>query len=160
MSPITYDLTQAQALFERLRQRLQAAVRGRDDVIELLLIALFADGHVLLEDFPGSGKTTLARALGEAVTSDHPSDDIASFRRIQFTPDLLPSDVTGTNVFEPKTGNFVFRRGPLFAHVVLADEINRTSPKVQAAMLEAMAEKQITVDDRSYTLDELFFVIA
>ena len=160
MSPITYDLTQAQALFERLRQRLQAAVRGRDDVIELLLIALFADGHVLLEDFPGSGKTTLARALGEAVSSDHPSDDIASFRRIQFTPDLLPSDVTGTNVFEPQTGSFVFRRGPLFAHVVLADEINRTSPKVQAAMLEAMAEKQITVDDRSYPLDELFFVIA
>jgi MoxR-like ATPase len=160
MSPITYDLSQAQALFERLRQRLQAAVRGRDEVIELLLIALFADGHVLLEDFPGSGKTTLARALGEAVTTDHPSDDIASFRRIQFTPDLLPSDVTGTNVFEPRTGNFVFRRGPLFAHVVLADEINRTSPKVQSAMLEAMAEKQITVDDRSYALDDLFFVIA
>src|SRR5207253_832106 len=122
-------------------------VQGRDEVIDLLLIALFADGHVLLEDFPGSGKTTLARALGEAVSSDHPEGDIAAFRRIQFTPDLLPSDVTGTNIFEPRTSGFVFRRGPLFAHVVLADEINRTSPKVQSAMLEAMAEKQITVDD-------------
>jgi MoxR-like ATPase len=171
MSPPIYDLKQvsaetamplgdAQALFDRLRNRLQAAVRGRDDVIELLLIALFADGHVLLEDFPGSGKTTLARALGEAVSSDHPEGDIAPFRRIQFTPDLLPSDVTGTNIFEPKTSGFVFRRGPLFAHVVLADEINRTSPKVQSAMLEAMAEKQITVDDKSYPLDDLFFVIA
>jgi MoxR-like ATPase len=161
MSALTYDLTQAQGLFERLQKRLQAAVRGRDDVIELLLIALLADGHVLLEDFPGSGKTTLARALGEAVSAGtQPNDDIAPFRRIQFTPDLLPSDVTGTNVFEPRTANFVFRRGPLFAHVVLADEINRTSPKVQSAMLEAMAEKQITVDDRSYELDELFFVIA
>jgi len=161
MSALTYDLTQAQGLFERLQRRLQAAVRGRDDVIDLLLIALLADGHVLLEDFPGSGKTTLARALGEAVSAGiDASDDIAAFRRIQFTPDLLPSDVTGTNVFEPKTASFVFRRGPLFAHVVLADEINRTSPKVQAAMLEAMAEKQITVDDHSYELDELFFVIA
>ena len=161
MSALTYDLMQAQGLFERLQKRLQAAVRGRDDVIELLLIALLADGHVLLEDFPGSGKTTLARALGEAVSAGtQPNDDIAPFRRIQFTPDLLPSDVTGTNVFEPKTASFVFRRGPLFAHVVLADEINRTSPKVQSAMLEAMAEKQITVDDRSYELDELFFVIA
>jgi MoxR-like ATPase len=135
-------------------------VRGRDDVIELLLIALLADGHVLLEDFPGSGKTTLARALGEAIEGDSGPQDIASFRRIQFTPDLLPSDVTGTNVFEPSTGKFVFRRGPIFAHVVLADEINRTSPKVQAAMLEAMAEKQVTVDNVSYPLDEMFFVIA
>jgi MoxR-like ATPase len=160
MSALTYDLTQAQALFERLRTRLSAAVRGRDDVIELLLIALFADGHVLLEDFPGSGKTTLARALGEAVSKQAGSDEFAAFRRIQFSPDLLPSDVTGTNVFEPRTASFVFRRGPLFAHVVLADEINRTSPKVQAAMLEAMAEKQVTIDDQSYALDELFFVIA
>jgi MoxR-like ATPase len=159
MEASSFDLAQAQALFERLRLRLSAAVRGRDEVIELLLVALFADGHVLLEDFPGSGKTTLARALGEAVTGGV-DDHIASFRRIQFTPDLLPSDVTGTNVFEPQTGSFVFRRGPLFAHVVLADEINRTSPKVQAAMLEAMAEKQITVDDHSYALDELFFVVA
>jgi MoxR-like ATPase len=175
MSAQSLELTHAHELAARLRARLAAAVRGRDDVIELLLIALFADGHVLLEDFPGSGKTTLARALGEAVEArgpaevearerdpgaHAPAEDISSFRRIQFTPDLLPSDVTGTNVFEPATGRFVFRRGPIFAHVVLADEINRTSPKVQAAMLEAMAEKQVTIDDQTYPLDELFFVIA
>ncbi|MFT3928010.1 MAG: AAA family ATPase [Myxococcales bacterium] len=160
MSSQAQDLNQAHELVSRLRARLAAAVRGRDDVIELLLIALLADGHVLLEDFPGSGKTTLARALGEAVEGDQGPEEISSFRRIQFTPDLLPSDVTGTNVFEPATGGFVFRRGPIFAHVVLADEINRTSPKVQAAMLEGMAEKQVTIDDRTYPLDALFFVIA
>ena len=157
---LTYDLNQAQSLIERLRARLALAVRGRDEVIELLLVALLADGHVLLEDFPGSGKTTLARALGEAIATDEGDASIAAFRRIQFTPDLLPSDVTGTTIFEPRSGGFVFRRGPIFAHVVLADEINRTSPKVQAAMLEAMAEKQVTIDDTTHPLDELFFVIA
>ena len=157
---LTYDLNHAQSLAERLRARLNLAVRGRDEVIELLLIALLADGHVLLEDFPGSGKTTLARALGEAIATDGGDQQIVAFRRIQFTPDLLPSDVTGTTVFEPRSGGFSFRRGPIFAHVVLADEINRTSPKVQAAMLEAMAEKQVTIDDATHPLDELFFVIA
>src|SRR5690606_2335812 len=126
---------------------------------DLLLVALLADGHVLLEDFPGSGKTTLARALGESLEPD-PSDAFPAFRRIQFTPDLLPSDITGTTIFDPETRRFDFRRGPIFAHVVLADEINRTSPKVQAAMLEAMAEKQVTIDNVSHSLDELFFVIA
>ena len=151
-------LDHAKAVAAKLRARLSAAVKGRDDVIELVLTALLADGHVLLEDYPGSGKTTLARALGNAVSGG--SDTIASFRRIQFTPDLLPSDITGTNVFEPEGSRFVFRRGPIFAHVVLADEINRTSPKVQAAMLEAMAEKQVTVDNETHALDALFFVIA
>jgi MoxR-like ATPase len=144
---------------ERLRARLQAQVKGRDDVIDLVLVALLADGHVLLEDFPGSGKTTLAKTLGSSIV--HGSDDgIADFRRIQFTPDLLPSDVTGVSVFDAATSQFHFRRGPIFATVVLADEINRTSPKVQSAMLEAMAEKQVTVDNRTYPLDDLFFVIA
>jgi MoxR-like ATPase len=160
MSDVSTDLQRAHDLAERLRARLSRAVRGRDEVIELILIALLADGHVLLEDYPGSGKTTLARALGEAVHDSLPGSAVAAFRRIQFTPDLLPSDVTGTNVFEPQTGQFVFRRGPVFAHVVLADEINRTSPKVQAAMLEAMAEKQVTIDDATHPLDDLFFVIA
>ncbi len=136
------------------------AVLGRDEVVELVLIALVADGHVLLEDYPGSGKTTLARALGEAIEKDGGDPDIKPFRRIQFTPDLLPSDITGTNVFDVDAGGFDFRRGPIFAHIVVADEINRTSPKVQAAMLEAMAEKQVTIDDRTHPLDELFFVIA
>ncbi len=154
------QLAAAREVGERLRARLRAAVKGRDDVIDLLLVALLADGHVLLEDFPGSGKTTLARALGDALVPDDTAEGIAAFRRIQFTPDLLPSDITGTSVFEPETGGFRFRPGPLFAHVVLADEINRTSPKVQSAMLEAMAEKQVTVDNVSHRLDELFFVVA
>lgn len=153
-------LDAAHGVAERLRARLHAVVRGRDDVIELVLTALLADGHVLLEDYPGSGKTTLARALGSAIADDHATPGIAAFRRVQFTPDLLPSDITGTNVFEPERSIFTFRRGPIFAHIVLADEINRTSPKVQAAMLEAMAEKQVTVDNETHLLDALFFVIA
>lgn len=153
---------QAAEVATRLGDRMRRAVRGRDDVIDLVLTALLADGHVLLEDYPGSGKTTLARALGGAIEADGSDRDshIAAFRRIQFTPDLLPSDITGTNVFDVETSRFVFRWGPVFAQVVLADEINRTSPKVQAAMLEAMAEKQVTVDNDTHPLDELFFVIA
>jgi MoxR-like ATPase len=159
-APAPVSIEAAQGVLQRLRERLRAAIRGRDAVIDLVLVALVADGHVLLEDYPGSGKTTLAKALGESIRDDAPASQFASFRRIQFTPDLLPSDITGTSVFEVETGQFVFRQGPLFAHVVLADEINRTSPKVQAAMLEAMAEKQVTADNQTYPLDDLFFVIA
>jgi MoxR-like ATPase len=154
------DPDAAFSLMNRLHARLGAVVRGRDEVIELIIIALLADGHVLLEDYPGSGKTTLAKALGDAIVDDQPADDIAAFRRIQFTPDLLPSDITGTTVFDPTSSRFSFRAGPIFAHVLLADEINRTSPKVQAALLEAMGEKQTTVDNHTRKLDELFFVIA
>ncbi|MEL6188456.1 MAG: AAA family ATPase, partial [Myxococcota bacterium] len=167
VSPPTSDLRdpldEARDVLERLFQRVSARVLGRDEVIELVLVALVADGHVLLEDFPGSGKTTLAKALGEAMLDDRPSEErglVERFRRIQFTPDLLPSDITGTSIFEPSTGRLRFSPGPVFAHVVLADEINRTSPKVQAALLEAMAEKQVTVDDGTRALDELFFVVA
>ncbi len=144
----------------RLFNRLRAAVVGRDDVIELILVALFADGHVLLEDYPGSGKTTLAKTLGLSILDDEPDDDIPSFRRIQFTPDLLPSDISGVNIFDVEANRFDFRRGPIFTYTLLADEINRTSPKVQSALLEAMAEKQVTVDNTTYRLDDLFFVIA
>jgi MoxR-like ATPase len=157
--PIT-DLQGSYGVVQRLRDRLRAAIRGRDDVIELVIIAILADGHVLLEDYPGSGKTTLAKALGDCIIDDRPDDDIVTIRRIQFTPDLLPSDVTGTTIFDPNTNRFFFRPGPIFAHIVLADEINRTSPKVQSALLEAMAEKQTTVDNRTRKLDDLFFVIA
>jgi MoxR-like ATPase len=156
------DLQAAQSAIERLTRRARAVIVGRDDVIELVLIALVADGHVLLEDYPGSGKTTLARCLGDSLegTGTGVGAGFAAFRRIQFTPDLLPSDVTGTSVFELEQSRFSFRPGPIFAHIVLADEINRTSPKVQAAMLEAMAEKQVTIDNETHRLDELFFVIA
>jgi MoxR-like ATPase len=150
----------AAQLLQTLRAAVCSKVLGRDDVVELTLIALLANGHVLLEDYPGSGKTTLAKAIGETISSGTDAAEFASFRRIQFTPDLLPSDVTGSAVFDSDSGGFAFRRGPLFAHVVLADEINRTSPKVQSAMLEAMGEKQVTVDNSTYPLDELFFVIA
>ncbi|HEX9734833.1 MAG TPA: AAA family ATPase [Thermoanaerobaculia bacterium] len=157
---VVTSLDQAIRVMARLRGRMKAQILGRDEVIDLVLVALLADGHVLLEDFPGSGKTTLAKTLGASIVDDRGDDDIATFRRIQFTPDLLPSDVTGVSVFDAPTNRFHFRHGPIFAHVVLADEINRTSPKVQSAMLEAMAEKQVTVDNVTYPLDPLFFVIA
>lgn len=156
------ELSASVEVLRKLQNNVRLQVLGRDDVIELAIIALVADGHVLLEDFPGSGKTTLAKALGETIVSPDVSstDGILPFRRIQFTPDLLPSDVTGVPVFDANSNAFHFRHGPIFAHVVLADEINRTSPKVQSAMLEAMGEKQVTVDNVTYPLDELFFVIA
>jgi MoxR-like ATPase len=157
--PIT-DLDGAWGVVQRLQNRLQTVVRGRDNEIAIIITAFLADGHVLLEDYPGSGKTTLAKALGDSIIDDSPQDEIVTIRRIQFTPDLLPSDVTGTTIFDPNTNRFFFRPGPIFAHIVLADEINRTSPKVQSALLEAMAEKQTTCDNRTRKLDDLFFVIA
>jgi MoxR-like ATPase len=159
-SAVSPALANAGDIIAKLRARVAAQIIGRDEVIDLILVALLADGHVLLEDFPGSGKTTLAKALGDAILDDEVESGVAAFRRIQFTPDLLPSDVTGVSVFDAGTSAFHFRHGPIFAHVVLADEINRTSPKVQAAMLEAMGEKQVSVDNVTHPLDSLFFVIA
>lgn len=158
--PPVDPLSEAMEVMARLRARVRSQVLGRDEVIDLVLVALLADGHVLLEDFPGSGKTTLAKTLGAAIVAEDPKEKIADFRRIQFTPDLLPSDVTGVSVFDAAASDFHFRPGPIFSHILLADEINRTSPKVQSAMLEAMAEKQVTVDNVTHQLDELFFVIA
>ncbi len=154
------NLDDVRAVAARIRAQMRENVMGRDNVIELVLVALFADGHVLLEDYPGSGKTTLAKSLGHSIIDDLPDDEIPDFRRIQFTPDLLPSDVTGVMIFDTATNTFQFRRGPVFAYVVLVDEINRTSPKVQSALLEAMAEKQVTVDNVCHKLNELFFVMA
>ena len=154
-------LAKSVAVLKTLIKTVKQQVLGRENVIELAIIALIADGHILLEDYPGSGKTTLAKALGEAIINGGNNEEsIVPFRRIQFTPDLLPSDITGVPVFDSNSSAFYFRHGPLFAHVLLADEINRTSPKVQSAMLEAMGEKQVTVDNVTDALDVLFFVNA
>jgi MoxR-like ATPase len=153
------SLTDIRNLFGAIGAQCQTVVQGRDETIALVLIGLFADGHVLLEDHPGSGKTTLAKALGESIRRP-PGDGFAAYRRIQFTPDLLPSDITGGMMFDADSRQFVFRHGPVFANLILADEINRTSPKAQAALLEAMAEKQVTVDNQTHDLEDLFFVIA
>ena len=145
-----------------LKQSLTKVIRGREDTINLVLTGLVGNGHVLIEDYPGSGKTTLAKTLGQSIDCSGPEEAISGilpFRRIQFTPDLLPSDVIGVNVFDTVKSLFSFRHGPIFAHIVLADEINRTGPKVQAAFLECMAERQVTVDNSTYPLDELFFVL-
>mgnify|MGYP001477535338 CR=1 FL=1 len=162
---ISEAVAQAQDLAKKLSIGLSKVIRGRDDTIKFIITALFADGHILLEDYPGSGKTTLTKTLGRLISKD-PSlgspasqEHIIPFRRIQFTPDLLPGDVLGVNVFEPKSGSFRFIHGPVFAHVVLADELNRAGPKVQSAFLECMAEKQVTIDNYTHKLDELFFVI-
>ena len=153
------DFFSAHSLCQKLIRGIESVVKGRNDTITKIVAALLADGHVLLEDYPGSGKTTLAKALGKLIEPANKDGHILPFRRIQFTPDLLPGDVLGVSVFEPKTGNFRFIHGPVFAHIVLADEINRTGPKVQAAFLECMAEKQITIDNQTYPLDDLFFVL-
>ena len=141
----------------KLLDGLKQVIKGRDDTLRLVITGLLADGHVLLEDYPGSGKTTLTKTLGRLITTDR--QDVVPFRRIQFTPDMLPGDVLGVNIFEPATGTFSFQQGPVFAHIVLADELNRTGPKVQAAFLECMAEKQVTIDNTTHQLDELFFVV-
>lgn len=168
MSVQTEDFTAATTTVRNLTSALEKVIRGRSDTIRLVVAALVADGHVLLEDYPGSGKTTLSKTLGRLISADDPArnrfpsqakDPIVPFRRIQFTPDMLPGDVLGVNIFDPKSGQFHFMHGPVFAHVVLADEINRTGPKVQAAFLECMAEKQVTMDNETRPLDQLFFVL-
>lgn len=147
-------------LASNLSNELKKVIIGRDDTIDLLITGLLAGGHVLIEDYPGSGKTTLTKSLGALIEkTDQVNENIQNFKRIQFTPDMLPGDVLGVTVFEPKTATFNFMPGPVFANVVLADEINRTGPKVQSAFLECMAEKQVTIDNQTHKLDDLFFVI-
>ncbi|MCC6555293.1 MAG: MoxR family ATPase [Polyangiaceae bacterium] len=143
---------EASPLLTKLRSAVELALEGKPDAVELALIALLARGHVLIEDVPGVGKTTLARALAKAVGGE--------LRRVQFTSDLLPSDVVGVSVFDQRLGHFVFRQGPIFANVLLADEINRASPRTQSALLEAMNEGQVSVDGTTTPLPEPFFVLA
>jgi len=136
----------------QLQRSIARAIYGKEDVIQLALITLLARGHLLIEDVPGVGKTTLAQALAKSFH--------CTFQRIQFTSDLLPSDVLGVSVYNPETREFEFRQGPVFANVVLADEINRTTPRTQSALLEAMNEAQVTVDGRTLPLPRPFLVIA
>ncbi|MGD2165542.1 MAG: MoxR family ATPase [Anaerolineae bacterium] len=136
----------------RIRENVQMVIVGKPHVIDLAVVAVLCEGHILIEDVPGIGKTTLARALAASLG--------CTFRRIQFTPDLLPSDVTGINYFNQKTQEFEFRPGPVMSQVVLADEINRATPRTQSALLEAMQEQQITVDGETYRLPRPFLVMA
>src|SRR3954471_9432229 len=137
---------------ERILHNIEKVIVGKRNVAELSLIALLAEGHVLLEDVPGVGKTMMVRALAKSVGAD--------FKRIQFTPDLLPSDITGVSIYNPKEMEFQFRPGPLTGNIILADEINRTSPKTQSALLEAMEEASVTIDGVTYHLERPFFVMA
>lgn len=149
---MSQDYRNGKALQESLQSAIGAVILGKEETVRLLLTALFADGHVLLEDVPGTGKTKLARTLAKVIGGE--------FSRIQFTPDLLPADITGINMYDQRKGEFVLRRGPVFTNILLADEINRATPRTQAGLLECMEERQVTIDGTSFCPGEPFFVIA
>lgn len=150
--PLTLDTPAMLEKLPRLRANIARALLGKEDVIDLTLAGMLAGGHILIEDVPGIGKTTLARAVARSID--------CAFQRMQFTSDLLPSDIIGVTIFNQHTQAFEFKPGPLFANVVLADEVNRATPKTQSALLEAMGEKQVTVDGTTHRLDEPFLVLA
>lgn len=140
------------AAITAIKENINRVIIGKEKLIDLMLAAVIAEGHVLLEDVPGTGKTLLAKALAKSINAD--------FSRIQFTPDLLPSDITGLNYYNQKEGKFVFRKGPVFCNILLADEINRATPRTQSSLLECMEERQVTVDGETRALEMPFFVIA
>ena len=154
--PLSIDAVQA---IPHLIENIEKVIRGKRKQIELVITCLLAGGHILMEDNPGTGKTVLARTLAQCVSGEREGEHVV-FKRIQFTPDLLPMDLIGTHIFDDRNKEFVFKKGPLFCNFLLADEINRASPKVQSALLEAMAEQQITVGDTTLMLERLFFTIA
>ena len=145
-------MQKVKTLADNITKNIEKVIFGKTNEIKLVLVALFSDGHILLDDIPGTGKTSLARALAVSISGDS--------KRLQFTPDLLPSDVTGINYFNQKENEFVFRRGPVFTNILIADEINRTTPRTQSALLECMGERQISVDGETYDAMTPFFVIA
>ena len=144
---------------QHLVTQMETVIRGKRKQIEFVITCLLAGGHILMEDNPGTGKTVLARTLAQCISGEREGEHVV-FKRIQFTPDLLPMDLIGTHIFDDVNKAFIFKKGPLFCNVLLADEINRASPKVQSALLEAMAEQQITVGDTTLMLERLFFSIA
>ncbi len=149
---VVTEASSVQQAVQALKERVSAQILGQEKLVDRLLIALLADGHLLVEGAPGLAKTRAIKALSEGIEGD--------FHRIQFTPDLLPADLTGTDIFRPQDGSFIFQQGPMFHNLVLADEINRAPAKVQSALLEAMAERQITVGTTTYPLPPLFLVMA
>lgn len=146
------ELKDIQGLTQSVRERIQKVIVGKSDTVELMLCAMIARGHVLLEDVPGTGKTVMAKSLAKSLD--------CAFSRIQFTPDLLPSDVTGLSIFNARTEDFEFKRGPVFTNILLADEINRATPRTQSALLECMEERQVTESGVTRALDEPFLVVA
>jgi MoxR-like ATPase len=158
MAPIDTDT--ALANIQRLTNNIETVIKGKRPQIQLILTALLAKGHILLEDNPGTGKTVMAKTLAQSIADSHGGHSGVSFKRVQFTPDLLPMDLLGSHIFDDQNKAFIFKKGPLFCNLLLADEINRASPKVQSALLECMAENQITMGDTTYQLEKLFFTIA
>lgn len=152
MPTVTIPAPKIKASLDRLRENVARYVRGKDDIIENVVVALIAGGHVLIEDLPGLGKTTLAYALARSVDG--------GFSRVQFTSDMLPSDVIGVSVYDPSVKEFIFKKGPIFANIVLADEINRTTPKTQSALLEVMDRGKVSVDGQTYSVGNPFIVFA
>jgi len=144
---------------QRLTDNIETVIKGKRNQIKFVLTALLAKGHILMEDNPGTGKTVMAKTLAHSISGNKGAETV-NFKRIQFTPDLLPMDLIGSHIFDDIKKEFIFKKGPLFCNVLLADEINRASPKVQSALLECMAENQITMGEITYKLSDLFFTIA